>query len=760
MKSILRSLVLCLFVSTTYAQRLNLWEYSSASGAYAIGSNPAMMADSRLKWMFNIGTFSTNLGSETTNVDFLPFSNKSISLNSNSYRVANMQLRGPSFMYSFNNGAAVGIGLMHRSYQFQPDFFSNLLIEKVSLLSPPVLLANSVNVAVKDLIFSYAHPVSFGAHTLKAGIDFKLSSLQNFLTSDPSNINSTGSQLTFQAKGSTAGKAFTLGNAFTGPSQGIGLDLGFVYEYRPKHILHEYMMDGKTRNDPSLDKHLIRVGVSVTDIGKINSELFSYSSNVIQTLPTKNIDADLATYLNARNGSVSQGKRKLNLPNQTTFFAEVKVGKKGWSLGALARTGVKDYFLPLGKEQIIAFYPKNTFQHSEFSLPLVYNPIVKKMGVGLHVRLGALMFGSESINGFFSKKGLDPGFYFGFNLSKLAKRIQDSDSDATSNKRDKCPDIAGLWVFKGCPDTDMDGIENSLDKCPDHAGPKETGGCPDTDGDGIFDKNDACPQLAGPPKFNGCPDTDADGIADNEDDCPQKVGPEEFGGCPDSDGDGLVDSEDLCPDIKGSKLMKGCPDTDGDGLPDGEDKCITEKGSLANNGCPDADEDGIVDAEDACPKEKGMAAFKGCPDTDGDGIKNSDDKCPTQAGAIGTLGCPDIDADGVADMDDKCPTVAGNIAWSGCVITSGISPISTLNADQNMLLDAFGKNISNKTLLINTDVVKLKELNLSLPIPMKLIFEGNLGKVFKQTYELAIKEAGFEIILKEENSEKNTFILE
>jgi Family of unknown function (DUF5723)/Thrombospondin type 3 repeat len=759
MKPIFTCIALFICIYSSHAQQLNLWEYSSASGAYAIGTNPAMMADSRMKWMFNLGTVSANLSTSTANVDFVPFSNKAFTLQKETYRTSNVKLRGPAFMYSLSNGAAFGFGLIYRSYQQQSDFYSNLLKEKTTLVSSPALENNSYAAAVKDMVFSYAHPLTFGAHTLKTGVDIKFSSLKNFLNNNPSNILGTGSQISFQSQGLTSGEAFTLGKAFTGPTQGVGFDLALVYEYNPKHILHEYQMDGKKRTDPSLDKHLFRVGFAITDIGKIKSELFLYKNNIIQTLPAKETGVDLATYLQARNSSISGSKRNINLPTQSTFFAEAHLGKKGWSLGALARTGVKDNYLPLGQEKIVAFYPKNTNQHSELAFPIVYNTDTKRLGAGLHVRLGAVMFGSESINGFFSKKAMAPGFYLGLNIGKLAQKIRDNDADATSNKRDKCPEIAGLWVFKGCPDTDMDGIENSLDKCPDHAGPKETGGCPDTDGDGIFDKNDACPQLAGPPKFNGCPDTDADGIADNEDDCPQKAGPEEFGGCPDSDGDGLVDSQDLCPDIKGSKLMKGCPDTDGDGIPDGEDKCINEKGSLVNNGCPDLDEDGVIDSEDICPKEKGLKELKGCPDNDNDGIKNSDDKCPNQAGPASLQGCPDTDADGVTDSEDKCPTVAGNLIWSGCVLEAGFVNISTLNAEQNALLEQLSKNITGMQ-VNSAELEKAKLLNQSLAQPLKFIILGNLGTIFKNKYEAALKNAGFEVIIKDENTDKNKFVIE
>ena len=142
----------------------------------------------------------------------------------------------------------------------------------------------------------------------------------------------------------------------------------------------------------------------------------------------------------------------------------------------------------------------------------------------------------------------------------------------------------------------------------------------DSDGDGVPDKEDKCPALAGLPQFEGCPDTDGDGIPDGEDSCPGEAGPLANKGCPwpDTDGDGVLDKDDKCPDIKGMARYNGCPipDTDGDGINDEEDKCPTVKGVARYNGCPvpDTDGDGINDEEDKCPTVKGVAHLDGCPE--------------------------------------------------------------------------------------------------------------------------------------------------
>jgi outer membrane protein OmpA-like peptidoglycan-associated protein len=115
------------------------------------------------------------------------------------------------------------------------------------------------------------------------------------------------------------------------------------------------------------------------------------------------------------------------------------------------------------------------------------------------------------------------------------------------------------------PDTDGDGIFDNVDKCPTVAGLAKYGGCPipDTDKDGINDEQDKCPTTPGLAKYNGCPipDTDNDGVNDEQDKCPTVAGLAKYQGCPppDRDGDGVIDEEDKCPDVAGPASNGGCP---------------------------------------------------------------------------------------------------------------------------------------------------------------------------------------------------------
>ena len=119
---------------------------------------------------------------------------------------------------------------------------------------------------------------------------------------------------------------------------------------------------------------------------------------------------------------------------------------------------------------------------------------------------------------------------------------RDTDGDAVSDRRDKCPDTPrGATVdAKGCPiDTDGDAVFEGLDQCADT--PKgatvDAKGCPiDTDGDGVLDGLDQC---ADTPK--GCA-VDAKGCTS------------------DADGDSVCDGIDRCADTPAGLKVdeKGC----------------------------------------------------------------------------------------------------------------------------------------------------------------------------------------------------------
>ena len=438
----------------------------------------------------------------------------------------------------------------------------------------------------------------------------------------------------------------------------LSLDLGFVYEYRPKWMKYKYEMDGNTsiwRRDQ--DKYLVRLGFTVSDLGSVryrrNPDSRDFTADihnlVLGDLGIESID-DFNKFI-ADSFLLENPSDKFNqkLPVSMSFQADVRIAE-GFYINFTPFIALNQGNNQVNKVHYISTYnlvPRYDEKWFGVSLPVQYNSF-KQWNVGLGFRVGALWFGSNDILSILatSKNRYGTSVSMAFKVPIFYGTSKDRDNDKISDKKDRCPDVAGLFETNGCPDKDHDGVMDQDDNCPDDAGPAELYGCPDRDGDGVLDKDDLCPDTKGLSYLNGCPDSDGDSIIDQNDACPYNAGSVKMSGCPDQDGDGIADKDDNCPTVAGTVENRGCPfiDTDGDGIKDELDNCPGLKGAIDNFGCPyqDTDNDSIPDKDDDCPSIPGTAIFRGCPDTDSDGISDKYDLCPTLAGIAQNNGCPEI----------------------------------------------------------------------------------------------------------------------
>lgn len=449
---------------------------------------------------------------------------------------------------------------------------------------------------------------------------------------------------------------------------GLGLDLGFVYEWRPNWKEYKYDMDGETniwRQDK--EKYKIRAGASILDIGgmkfakgglsrdfSVNTDNPFYFRDVFDgneslVAVDQTIDSLVTNDPDWTSDESTGSTFFMQLPTALSFQFDYHIWKVFY-VNATSMLNIQNRNNPHRVRVPNQFTVTPSIDHAWFGLhlPLSYNGYSGfKAGVG--TRLGPLTIGVNDFNVLFAsgKKINGAMIYAGLRVPVLYSHPGDMDGDKVSDKVDECQVVPGVWAFKGCPDSDMDGIKDIEDHCPQEAGLAEFHGCPDRDGDKIPDKDDLCPDLAGDLKFKGCPDRDNDSIIDPEDDCPDTPGLAAFRGCPDTDGDGIKDDEDACPEMAGPLVNQGCPDTDKDGIFDFLDDCPEVYGPKENKGCPwpDSDNDGLLDKDDDCPNLAGPIKNKGCPfqDTDNDGVLDKDDDCPATPGPATNKGCPVVE---------------------------------------------------------------------------------------------------------------------
>ncbi len=681
-------------------------DYLPALGDNYMGINqallqPASIVDSRFKVDVNVMGFSSDMHndmirftpggifnpfgittekpdlSESTYLDDPDWTDKSFFVSQN--------FLGPSFLISFGRKHAVGFTYRARNIlnadgldeplarsmyeDFNASEYTNQWYRDDDM--------RAVNQIFVDYGFSYATEIfDLGAHYLKTGITVKLMQglagaaiqadefyyyiyrQEGAERADNISVNSpfvsSGVSRNWNW-GYQTSENHTIGFDYAFVAKPTaGLDLGLVYEFRPKYADFRYNMDGEEglyRNDKN--KYRVKVGVSILDIGRLrykkayNSQDFSaaYTPDYEQRYNTGNDNVPTSThwmrtdiklgfppYVNLSDTLFYRGQKDqgieaenqsdqftIQLPTALSFQVDVNV-VKGLYVNLTSFTALHQGFSETGRSHYISNYSLTPrYEHKWFSVmvPISYNQY-EKFNAGLALRAAFLYAG---VNNLFSGLISDPystSVYFGVKIPIwYGKPPADRDFDAVSDERDRCPDNPGVWAFLGCPDRDNDGVADTEDDCPDIPGPKEFRGCPDRDGDGVPDRDDRCPDQPGPKLTDGCPDRDGDGVTDIEDECPDNRGPASMNGCPDMDGDGVPDYKDKCPEIAGPVDQGGCPflDTDGDGVKDSEDMCPEQPGPAENKGCPysDTDGDGVIDRDDRCPLTPGDPANNGCP---------------------------------------------------------------------------------------------------------------------------------------------------
>ena len=391
---------------------------------------------------------------------------------------------------------------------------------------------------------------------------------------------------------------------FSSDAWSAALDLGVVYEWRPNNDDFKYDMDGYEsiyRHDKN--KYKLKVGLSLLDIGRLKFDKGGRSGDFTADINDWNIRellSDTTFSIEELNDTLftlfteipGDDNFKMNLP--TAFNLEVDYAVNDWFF--VNASGFFAFQFSKDKNAVHNFTNFSLTPRAELPNLGIYAPLSMSryagFRAGLGLRMGPVVIGTSDIRALFGGNRLyGASAYATVKLTINNKVPNDKDNDGVSDKQDKCPELAGVWEFRGCPDTD---------------------------GDLIPDEKDECPVEAGLVEFNGCPDSDKDGIRDRDDDCPMVAGLESLQGCPDMDGDGIKDSEDLCPRIAGLAAFQGCPDTDNDGIQDVEDNCPTEAGPSSNFGCPEkvrvhlVDEDGNIVAS-ASMSENGGFIFQNLP---------------------------------------------------------------------------------------------------------------------------------------------------
>ncbi|MDP5061493.1 MAG: DUF5723 family protein, partial [Maribacter sp.] len=272
------------------------------SGVNGVIFNPANIADSRFKTDINLVGVSGFLANDYVGVgysdlvssDFDFDRDANLMLTSNNNFSGNVDILGPSFMFNVGRTSSIAVFTRARSFVTGNEFNG----ESIDDLDDSIDESQDFLVDEGDFFaaghgwaevgITYAQELmNKEEHFLKGGLSLKY--LKGF-----GNAYVTGRNVTinYDADGATLPNSATIGTLeSTGDliygradnydndnydyeitdANGVGFDLGFVYEWRPDYADYEVTgADGTKTVMIDKNKYKLKLGLSLTDIGSVN----------------------------------------------------------------------------------------------------------------------------------------------------------------------------------------------------------------------------------------------------------------------------------------------------------------------------------------------------------------------------------------------------------------------------------------------------------------------------------------------------------
>lgn len=609
--------ILIVLYTRTYAQDFLYYGLSNFGGVMPVFQNPANIADNRSRWDLVLLGNGTELGNnyiglkpsaikgygwfdfKNPNFSDTAFKTKYVVRMRNAYQkeaYLNFRLLLPSFMINLNEKHSIAFTWSIRSLLNAYNVNQQLADLLYSDIRDKSLFSNDNNHRISIAMNTFAEYSGTYArvlykkqkHFLKAGISLKL--LQGmgsvYAYADPLNYRFP-SDTTLDIYNSQIGYGHSNNFDFTADwlkkysfssLPGLGMDLGFVYEFRPKYWKYTFKStDGADIERRDLNKYLVKFAASVIDIGHItykkstnsfdfiaNTTAWKFRAIQYNKYPIAAIDDTIKKRFTS---SSTNSKYKMYLPTTLLLQTDAKIIDNLYFNITSSIDLRKKIFNANSRYNAHHFSLRYERRHVSGVISFNYNDFMSTVNqpwsIGAMFHLWFLSIGTTNLNNFLYKRDI-----YGMNFFVLIKttphifkKPEDKDRDEVPDIGDFCPTIAGNPKTKGCPDTDKDGIPDINDKCVDKFGLEVYEGCPDTDNDSIPDPADECPTEAGKKLTSGCPDIDKDGVADKNDDCPNKAGIIKCKGCPYLDFEGVVLNTYNTNDITTDKIKVYLLDT-------------------------------------------------------------------------------------------------------------------------------------------------------------------------------------------------------
>jgi hypothetical protein len=469
--------------TTLFGQLNHGLSFDNYGGIYGVVANPANSVESKHKLHVNAISYNNwnyadfgavdllNVETNPNGFNGLDFSKNISDPTKANNMTSNRDVMLPSILWGFHEKHAVSLILRSRSFADYQNFDGNLwaqLNEPITEITGGVSGESNFNNTVHhwdEVGLNYAFVVfKSNYHFLKFGGTIKylsgrggveLSGIDPNNNTDPRpngsiTANETGSSVseaefaylnTFTNElpqpNFTSDQPNAISNAFSLQNKGwgIGGDLGFVYEWRPR----ETNRVGVRNSSSGVNTYKLRISASVLDLGTVNYEGFEGGDNNINRR-TYSVDSpalpistnNLEEFFDTLGGSntatppIQQGSVSFALPRSLNIGLDYIIfNDKNYYINlnyVHPLTNVEDAFSNM-RMQLMTLTPR--FETRDFSayVPITYGVVSSSIHAGIGVRYKYITAGCAALSSFVQDKPLNH-IYVGLSLPILEEVFQ------------------------------------------------------------------------------------------------------------------------------------------------------------------------------------------------------------------------------------------------------------------------------------------------------------------------------------------------
>ena len=407
------------------------------SGVIQTTANPAYMISSKRPWDANLFLVNFDLANNAIKMDtglmnsFNDYTRSDANnplLSHNINAKLNIDVLGPSLFVKINDQHTVGVFSRVRALGNVRNFDAKLLQsifadeKDLDLTQPYNLSLNNQEIAAhifSEIGFSWAGELYFDGHNaIKAGASLKIIQGSGNVYAGFRNFEGATASLTVDS--STKSTILNIQSqngvveVLNGGASSVGFDIGATYEFKKDGCPHCHN-----------NSHDLRVGFSIMDIGRLkytptkDSQRYRMPASGVASLTMDDLSEEKLKSAFADSRATTD-KIKVSLPTTLNLSVDYRIAQPFFvNLSTRFNLTNKSNAYTAAYANEVSLTPRVESEFLGAYLPISYNQI-SKTNIGLALRLGPFVVGSNTILGNLTKSSKEFNFFFGVRFGHRA----------------------------------------------------------------------------------------------------------------------------------------------------------------------------------------------------------------------------------------------------------------------------------------------------------------------------------------------------